>query len=85
MIDRFDSLVRIKAVEAPTLVLHGEFDRTVPARLGRRLLDQVEAPKKGVFLPMAGHTDLHDHGAVDDVLRFLQEAGLSGTGTVRER
>jgi fermentation-respiration switch protein FrsA (DUF1100 family) len=77
MIDRFNSLARIKSVAVPTLVLHGERDRTVPVRLGRRLLDHAEAPKKGVFFPEAGHTDLHDHGAVDDVLRFLEDAGLT--------
>jgi uncharacterized protein len=78
MIDRFNSLARIKSVRAPTLVLHGELDRTVPVRLGRRLLDHADEPKKGVFFPVAGHTDLHDHGAVEDVLRFLEEFDLAG-------
>lgn len=77
MIDRFNSLARIKSVAAPTLILHGERDRTVPVRLGRHLLDHADEPKTGVFFPEAGHTDLHDHGAVDDVMRFLEEAGLT--------
>jgi len=78
MIDRFDSLARIKSVGAPKLILHGELDRTVPVRLGRRLLDHADEPKSGRFFPHAGHTDLHDHGAVADVLVFLEETGLSG-------
>lgn len=77
MIDRFNSQSRIASVEAPTLILHGEMDRTVPVRLGRRLLDQAGEPKLGAFFPAAGHTDLHDHGAVEEILRFLEEQGLS--------
>jgi uncharacterized protein len=80
MIDRFDSHARITSVAAPTLILHGERDRTVPVRLGRRLLDHANEPKRGVFFPDAGHTDLHDHGAVADVLRFLKDLGLTGRG-----
>jgi fermentation-respiration switch protein FrsA (DUF1100 family) len=78
MIDRFNSLARIKSVNAPILILHGERDTTVPVRLGRRLLDHAGEPKKGVFFPEASHTDLHDHGAVDDVLRYLEDVGLFG-------
>jgi len=64
MIDRFNSLARITSVTAPTVIVHGERDRTVPVRLGRRLLDHAAEPKAGIFFPEAGHTDLHDHGAV---------------------
>ena len=78
LIDRFNSLDRIKSVRAPKLILHGERDRTVPVRLGRRLLDHAEEPKQGRFYAAAGHTDLHDHGAVEDIFQFLEEAGLGG-------
>jgi fermentation-respiration switch protein FrsA (DUF1100 family) len=78
MIDRFDSLSRIRSVSAPKLVVHGERDRTVPVRLGRRLLDHADEPKEGKFYMSADHTDLHDHGAVDAILRFLGKVGLGG-------
>lgn len=78
LIDRFNSLAHIKSVRAPKLILHGERDRTVPVRLGRRLLDHAEEPKQGRFYAAAGHTDLHDHGAVEDIFLFLEEAGLGG-------
>lgn len=76
MIDRFNSLARIKSVRAPKLILHGERDRTVRVGLGRRLLDHAEEPKQGKFYAEAGHTDLHDHGAVEDIFLFLQDIGL---------
>jgi fermentation-respiration switch protein FrsA (DUF1100 family) len=70
--DRFDSLSRIGAIEAPLLVLHGEADRVVPTDQGRRLLAAAAAPKEGVFLPGADHNDLYNHGAAEIVIAFLE-------------
>lgn len=78
MRDRFDSVSRIGKIAAPVLVLHGERDRTTPVRLGRRLLAAAAEPKEGHFFPLAGHTDLHDHGAVDAVFAFLRKYELAG-------
>lgn len=74
--DRFDSLSRIADVSAPILIVHGELDRTVPIDLGRRLLAAAPDPKKGHFFPFAGHTDLHEHGAVPVILEFLSLHGF---------
>ncbi len=71
MRDRFDSLSRISDIRAPILVVHGELDRTVPIGFGRRLLAAASEPKEGHFFPFAGHTDLHEHGAVPVILAFL--------------
>jgi fermentation-respiration switch protein FrsA (DUF1100 family) len=81
MLDRFDSLGRIGAVTAPILVLHGERDAIVPAAHGRRLLAAARAPKQGLFLPDAGHCDLHDHGIAEEVIAFLGRHGLHGGGS----
>jgi fermentation-respiration switch protein FrsA (DUF1100 family) len=81
MRDRFDSVSRIGGVAAPVLVMHGERDRTTPVRLGRRLLAAAAEPKEGHFFPLAGHTDLHDHGAVAVVLDFLRTHGLTDATT----
>lgn len=71
--DRFDSLSRIAGIGAPLLVMHGEADRTVPIRFGRRLFDAAVEPKRAWWVPAAGHVDLHRHGASDVVLEFLAE------------
>lgn len=69
--DRFETLGLIERIEAPLLVLHGEGDETVPAAMGRALLDRARPPKHAFFAPAAGHTDLYDHGAVETVLGFI--------------
>jgi fermentation-respiration switch protein FrsA (DUF1100 family) len=70
--DRFDSLSRIRAVEAPVLVMHGEADRIVPVRFGRALFAAASEPKEGWFVPGAGHDDLAAFGGLDTAIAFVR-------------
>jgi fermentation-respiration switch protein FrsA (DUF1100 family) len=72
VIDRFDSRSRIDRVRASILVLHGERDRVVPVRFGRALFDAAPEPKKGWFVPEAGHEDLARYGALDAAVAFIE-------------
>jgi pimeloyl-ACP methyl ester carboxylesterase len=58
MKDQFRSDLRIGAVTAPVLVLHGERDTIVPISLGERLYELIKAPKRFVRFPGYGHNDL---------------------------
>ena len=69
--DRYLSIDKIAAIEAPLLIVHGEADRTVPVTHGRRLLEAATPPKQGMFLPGAGHNDLPAHGSSEAALEFL--------------
>ncbi len=86
MKDRFDSLSRIEGIGAPLLVIHGEADRVIPVDFGRRLFAAAPEPKKGIFLPGAGHGNLDDFGAAESVIQFLREVlappkGVRSTGS----
>jgi uncharacterized protein len=70
--DRFDSLSRIGRLKAPLLVLHGERDRVVPVRYGRKLFNAAPEPKEGWFAPEAGHEDLARYGSLDVVVAFIE-------------
>ena len=61
---QFDSASKIKAVDAPILMLHGSADKTVPVELGRRLFDA--APKGTRWVEFAGgtHSRLHSEAPV---------------------
>lgn len=72
MKDQYRSDLRIGAVTAPVLVLHGEHDTIVPISLGERLYDMIKSPKRFVRFPDAGHNDLGVQ-AVDAARRFLAE------------
>jgi len=69
--DRFNSAARIGAVSAPKLFLHGERDRLVPIRFGRRLHALAPEPKQQWIEPKGEHVNLFDHGADRAVLDFL--------------
>ena len=79
--DRFDSVARIADIGAPLLVMHGEADRTVPVRFGRRLFDAAAEPKEAWWVAGGGHVDLHRHGASQVVLDFLARHVTGCTGS----
>lgn len=80
-LDRFDSLAKIKTVEAPLLVVHGGDDQVVPFRLGQRLFDAAREPKQAHFLPLGGHGDLYTRGAGEAILAFLGRAMMPSAGS----
>ena len=70
MKDQFRSDLRVRAVTAPVLVVHGENDAIVPVVLGERLYGLIRAPKQFVRVAGAGHSDLGDQ-AVAAAKRFI--------------
>jgi uncharacterized protein len=55
----FDSAAKIKAVDAPILMLHGTADKTVPVELGRRLRDAAPKGTRWVEFEGGTHSRLH--------------------------
>ncbi len=74
--DRYPSDERITSLRAPLLVLAGEEDRVVPAKLSRKLFDAASAPKRWFLLPKVDHNDreLFDGPrATEAILDFARE------------
>ncbi|MBN2243363.1 MAG: alpha/beta hydrolase [Acidobacteria bacterium] len=73
----FGNDLKIAQVRIPTLIIHGEADRIIPAEEGRALYAlSGAAEKRALFIPNAGHNDLleRDPAAyMDDLRRFTQE------------
>ncbi len=73
VLDRWDSLARIAKVGAPLLVLHGENDRVVPVRFGRKLFAAAAEPKQAIWHAEALHTNILTYpGVVEDVMEFIR-------------
>jgi uncharacterized protein len=53
--DAYPSLRRIRELEAPLLVLHGERDEIVPVAHGRALFEAAPEPKEIRVFPRVGH------------------------------
>lgn len=55
---RFDSLPKVATLRLPTLFIHGEGDRTVPATMSQRLYAATPEPKTLWLVPGAAHNDI---------------------------
>jgi hypothetical protein len=73
MKDQFRSDLRIAAVAAPLLVLHGARDTVVPIEYGERLFGLAREPKRFVRFPDGEHEGLDQLGALATVKTFLGE------------
>jgi abhydrolase domain-containing protein 17 len=56
--DRFRNISRIRAVDAPVLVIHGTEDRVIPIAHGRQLFAAAAPPKRALWVDDAGHNDV---------------------------
>ena len=58
--NHYDSISRIRQLNVPILVLHGDQDETVPMSQGRKLYDAANQPKKFQTLEGAAHNDTYE-------------------------
>jgi uncharacterized protein len=75
MHDQFRSDLRIDAVRAPLLIMHGVRDWVIPIRFAERLFGLAREPKRFMRFPDGGHDDLDRYGAGAEVQRFIAERG----------
>ena len=68
----FGNDLKIKEIDLPTLIIHGEADDIIPAAEGRELYKLSPAPRKeSLFVPYAGHNDLL-YIALDDYMTAIK-------------
>ncbi len=75
MRNRFDSAAIIGNYHGPLLQAHGDADTIVPLRLGRRLFEAANEPKRFLLLPGHDHNDPMPREYYDELKSFLE--GLS--------
>ncbi|NEN89473.1 MAG: alpha/beta hydrolase [Okeania sp. SIO3H1] len=56
--DKFRSIDKIKDVNCPVLVIHGNADRVIPFSHGKQLFTTANEPKLSFWVDGAGHIDL---------------------------
>ena len=77
MKDQYRSIDHIKNVKAPILFIHAESDRVIPFKIGREIYEAANAPKEFVPIKGAGHNNLHEYGALNHAINFLQDLEVS--------
>ena len=71
--DKYNSVSRIKNVDAPLLLIHGQRDRIVPWKFGKILFDHARKPKEHFSIPEASHNNLYDFGVPRKVIEFMEK------------
>ena len=79
----YDSLSRIREIQSPLLVMHGDLDSTVPLSQGEKLFNSANGPKRFHVLTGADHNDTYLVGqgyweALDEFLATLSAVGPGG-------
>ena len=79
--NRFDSAAKLKRVNVPVLVSHGDPDPVIPLDEGRALYAAANEPKKLLVFRGAGHNVFGSAGAVylDQLTEFMHNALSNGT------
>ncbi len=73
LLDQWNVIDLMDQVTAPLLLMHGEADRVVPVRFGRRVYEVASEPKEGLFLESGGHADLYRFPEVPErVIDFVR-------------
>lgn len=73
----YDTRGVVRALDAEVSVAHGSIDITVPARMGRDVIDASRRPGRFLLVPGAGHNDVPDVGG-ETYWRWLEDA-VSGS------
>lgn len=69
--ERYETIERIAAINAPLLVLHGDQDGVVPLWMGQAVYDAHKGEKEIKVYPGGRHNDLRLYGASLDAMRFM--------------
>lgn len=69
----YDSLSKIRHLEVPLLVMHGDSDTTVPERMGQAIYEAAPEPKRYVQFPKSGHSDISAELVVPPITQFIDD------------
>jgi fermentation-respiration switch protein FrsA (DUF1100 family) len=69
----FDTERRARELDAPVWVAHGERDRIIPVRFGRRVYEAARVKGELLLVPGAGHNDVAEAGG-EAYWRWLEKA-----------
>jgi fermentation-respiration switch protein FrsA (DUF1100 family) len=62
LVHGYDSMRRIKEIQAPVLIIHGDRDEVIAYEFGEELFRAANEPKSFWTVPGATHNDLHVRG-----------------------
>ena len=71
--DRFDSIGKIKKINTPILIMHGEKDDVVPISMGKELFEKANSPKHSYFTSEDDHMMEFNSNLLNEIKSFIQK------------
>ena len=70
--DKYDNQNKIKNINTPVLVMHGEIDQIVPFRMGKKIYEIANQPKYSYFTKSDDHMMVYDEKLVFALKKFIE-------------
>lgn len=70
--DKFENYKKIKNINAPILVMHGEADQIVPFSMGKKIFESANKPKYSYFTKYDNHMMEYDENLVLALKSFIR-------------
>ena len=70
--DRYENYKKIKNINIPILVMHGEADQIVPFRMGKKIYDIAKQPKYSHFTKYDDHMMEYDENLISELKKFIK-------------
>ena len=71
--DRYDSINKIKMINTPILIMHGEKDDVVPFSMGKELFEKANSPKQSYFTPDDDHMMEFNSSLLQKIKDFIEK------------
>jgi fermentation-respiration switch protein FrsA (DUF1100 family) len=70
--DRFENFKKIKNINSPILIMHGEQDTIVPFSMGKKIYQLANEPKYSFFTKHDDHMMVYDELMIKNLKNFIQ-------------
>ncbi len=70
--DRYDTISKIKMVESPIMIMHGEKDDVVPFSMGKELFEKANKPKHSYFTSTDDHMMEFNSELIKEIKKFIE-------------
>ncbi len=70
--DKFNNEEKIRNINAPVLIMHGEADQIVPFNMGKKMYEIANEPKYSYFTKHDNHMMEYDENLVKALNSFLK-------------
>ena len=70
--DKFENDKKIKNINSPILIMHGEVDQIIPFSMGKKIYEMANEPKYSYFTKYDNHMMEYDQNLVLSIKSFLK-------------